>query len=479
MHCPQPTGTLIPDVWYLVLGILFEPLSLGNNNDSENSGVTQDATSLAKENPVLRDLLALSGTCSWFRTLLAPRLFRSIRLHNTRKSALAVQAIGEGKSSSYVKDLQYIPLYTGIWNDDEVPSVEEIYPPELNTVLSNLSCFNSLERFKITFVFDGDRELWDLLSDEFTDDFNSDAGVAEERAEFEPWRELMASSFRAIASNYDPQRYPNDGNTNLPLTITIRDLPPITLPTYYEPVWGHFLSHIKHFTMTIPYLENGAGWCLVTQSSYSGFAEYLGPWFFGHLRSVESISFDPAETGLLGDTGDRYDFSIGLHDAKMPNLRRVHLTNLALCDELLKFLIRHVETLESITLRDCHAFRRTYFEEGELRWKHLFKALIAAAPAKLREFEVVDTDQHDKPRLLFLDNHWADKSVVERAERKLKSEPDVRPFHYAYMSDKYGFVGGDFETLVDCFLSGEDDRLFKELMAVVEGNSEVDLLKEE
>ncbi|KAL2837190.1 hypothetical protein BJY01DRAFT_221278, partial [Aspergillus pseudoustus] len=479
MHSRQPTGTLIPDVWYLIIAILCESSTPEKRNVSNNAGHTDVPTSLAKQTPDLRDLVALSSTCSWFRTLLAPRLFRTICLHNTEKNALAVQAIGEGKSSGYVKELQYNCTYMGTWDEEDASRLEEIYPPELSTLLSNLACFDGLERLEINFVWGGDRSIWDILSDELMDDFNSDAGVAEERAEYEPWRDLMASSFRAIASNYDPQRYPSGTTPNLPRALNIRELAPTTLPTYYEPVWGHFLSHIKHFTMTIPYLDNGAGWCVITQPAYSGFTEYLGPWFFQHLSAAESISFDPAETGTLGDTGDaRFDSSIGLHDANMPNLRSVNFGNLVLCDELLKFLVRHIGTLESITLRDCYGFERVFYEEGHLRWKHLFKSLIAASPSQLKSFEIINEDQDDKNKLLFLDSPWADKQLVDRAMTKIKNEPDVRPFPYAYLNDKYGFRAPDFDTTVECFLGGDDDRLYKEVMAVVERNAKAKRLKD-
>jgi hypothetical protein len=297
------------------------------------------------------------------------------------------------------------------------------------------------------------------------DDFYSDAGVAEERAGEEPWRELMVSSFRAIAAGYSLDGPAVTSDSRVPHTFAIHGLAPTALPIYYESVWGHFLSGVKSFIMTIPYLENGAGWCVITQPSYSGFAEYLGPWFFNHLHCAESISFDASETGTLGDTRDRYDASTGLHDANMPNLRSVDLGNMALCDELLNFLIRHAQTLESITLRDCNGF------EGTMRWKQFFELLIAASPPRLRNLEIIHEDQNDKERVLFLDCNWADQSLVERVKRKIESEPGVRPFPYASLSDKYGFRVPHFDTAVQCFLEGEDDRVFKELMAIVERNA--------
>ncbi|KAL3445546.1 hypothetical protein BJX65DRAFT_142804 [Aspergillus insuetus] len=460
MHSQQLGATLVLDVWYIIIAILCDVPAPEKIDDGEGNKVPQG---FAKEIPYLRDLIALSSTCSEFRSILAPRIFRGITLHNTAKSALAVQAIGQGRSSGCVKELQYICTHTGSWKHET--TIEELYPPELNSALSRLAYFTSLERLDIHFAFDGDSDLWGLLSDELVDDFYSDAGVAEERAGEEPWRELMGSSFRAIAAGYGLDGPAVTSNSKIPHTFAIHGLAPTTLPIYYEPIWGNFLSGVKSFSMTIPYLENGAGWCVITQPSYSGFAEYLGPWFFNHLHCAESISFDPAETGMLGDTRDRYDASTGLHDAKMPRLRRVDLGNLALCDELVNFLVRHAQTLESITLRDCNGF------EGTMRWKQFFESLIAASPPQLRNIEIINEDQDDKERLLFLDDNWADQSLLERAKRKIESEPGVRPFPYASLSDKYGFRVPHFETAVECFLEGEDDRVFKELMVIVERNA--------
>ncbi|KAJ0414902.1 hypothetical protein BJY00DRAFT_294250 [Aspergillus carlsbadensis] len=455
MHSQQSKTTLVLDVWYIIIAILCDVPTREEVDDGECNKAPQG---FAKEISYLRDLIPLSSTCSQFRDMLAPRIFKRITLHNTAKSALAIQAIGLGNSAACVQELQYICTHTGSW--DHGPTIEELYPPELGPALSNLACFTSLERLGIHFAFEGDQNLWQLLDDELAEEFYSDAGVAEERAAEEPWRELVGSSFRAIASGYGAQR-----SLNVPHTLAIHGLAPTALPIYYEPAWGHFLSRVKSFTMTIPYLENGAGWCVITMPSYSGFAEYLGSWFFNHLRSAESISFDPAETGTLGDTRDRYDASTGLHDANMPNLRSVDLGNLALCDELVDFLVRHSQTLESITLRDCNGF------EGTMRWKHFFESLIAASPPRLRNLEIIHEDQDDKERMLVLDNDWADREVVERVLRKIEREPGVRPFPYASLSDKYGSRFPDFDMAAQYFLEGEDDRVHKELMAIVERNA--------
>ncbi|KAL2819100.1 hypothetical protein BJX63DRAFT_27764, partial [Aspergillus granulosus] len=463
MHANQPT-VLVVDVWYIIVGILCDSTATEPRVDNEDNGQSEEPENLAKKTPYLRDLVSLSSTSSWFRAMLAPRIFKTIYLHNTAKSALAVQAIGQGKSSGCVKELQYVCTLTG-------SSLEELYPPEIIPVLSNLACFTSLERLNISFVFDDDSDLWEVLGDEFLDDFNSDARVAEEQAEKEPWRKSMSSSLRAIASNYDPQRHPNGTDRNLPRGFTIHGLAPIALTTYHEPVWGYFLSQIKSFSMTLPNLDNGAGWQLITQPSYWGFAEYLGPWFFNHLHAAESLSFDPCESGILGDSGDRFDPGIGLHEANMPNLRSVNLSNLALCAELSNFLAQHLSTLESITLRHCHAYCYA-FDNGEASflWKHLFQVLIAASPPRLTAFEVVD-EYEETAKLLQLHDDWTDKDLVLQAKAKMEREPRVRAFKYAYLDDKYGFRYTQAEEGIKFFLKGEDDMSYKELMAIVERNA--------
>jgi hypothetical protein len=110
MQSQQPKTTLVLDVWYIIIAILCDVPAPEKIDDGERNKTPK---SFAKEIPYLRDLISLSSTCSVFRSILAPRVFKRITLHNTAKSALAVQAIGQGKFAACVKELQYICTHTG------------------------------------------------------------------------------------------------------------------------------------------------------------------------------------------------------------------------------------------------------------------------------------------------------------------------------------------------------------------------------
>ncbi|KAL5335529.1 hypothetical protein BJX70DRAFT_374955 [Aspergillus crustosus] len=436
--CPP---ALSYDIWHLITSILWE------------NG----------EGPDRRDLLPLSSTCKVLRQWIAPRIFRCIRLHNTVKSGAAVRAISQGSMKDYVKELRYMGTVSPANDNDR--SLEEVYPPEVNAVLSNLASFPNLERLHISFPYDG-HGTWDEIWEDFGNEFIDDAeAVAEAETEFS-WRGMMAASYRAIASNYAPDRCPN-GTDHLPLSIEIKELPMYAVSTFTSLHWPHFISQLTSFTLSFPRMDNGAGWNLNKHLGYYGFVENLPFWFFDHLRRVEHFEFDPAVSGILGEMGET-----GIFQASAPKIRSVKFTNHAICAELQDFLVRHMATLERISLYHCHATST----EPATPWAEFLEALFNASPPRLREFELVHEDGESKEEILGFNSHWADKELVEQAKAKIRNEPGAEAFPYVYLSDKYGFRGNMEDDAMTRFLEGGDDRAYKRLMEVVRKNRDLPIL---
>ncbi|KAL4789420.1 hypothetical protein BDV19DRAFT_374158 [Aspergillus venezuelensis] len=444
-----PTKVLIDDVWYLIIGMIME---------------TSEAKEAVDEDGLcsyFKDLFSLSSTCKWLRHLLAPRLFDTVYLYNTAKSASSVKAIAQGNLAGMVKELRIV---MSCEPGEQDPKLEDIYPADLDHVLSNLASFPQLRELKVSFFFDElEHEIvWEYGMDDFVDDPEEAAAAESEN----PWRGIMAASYRAIASNYDPQRWP-EGATNLPLSLKIRGLPPIMVSTFAEPQFHHFLSKLTSFRLSLANLDNGAGWRFVTQPMYLGFIECMGPWFFHHLKSVETLFFDPTESGILGDF-DRYSFILTFFDANMPNLRNLKLANFFICEELRDFCLRHNQTLEEISLCNCHASGHP-----GMQWKNLFDAITESSFPRLEKFELVHEHGEDKAKILYFDDYWADAQQVQQARDKIEKEPDVLAFPYATLDDKYGFRRYSSETGIGCFLDGADDRAYRKLTDMVAGNSKV------
>lgn len=96
----QPTRSpfLVVEVWYMITDILCDA-----ENEEQDEGRTR-----AKCSSPLRDLISLSSTCTWLRTILVPRIFAVIYLRNTTKSALSIKAIADSNFSGFVKEVQYV-----------------------------------------------------------------------------------------------------------------------------------------------------------------------------------------------------------------------------------------------------------------------------------------------------------------------------------------------------------------------------------
>ncbi|KAL4861080.1 hypothetical protein BDV12DRAFT_204388 [Aspergillus spectabilis] len=428
--------TLSYDMWYLIIGILWE-----NGEELYH-----------------RDLIPLSSTCKALRQLIAPRIFRAICLHNTAKSGAAVRAISQGSLAGYVKELQYMGTVSPE-NDTNRP-LEEVYPPDVDHLLSNLAFFPKLERLHISFPYDS-HSVWDEIWEDFNDDFIDDPEKAKADENEFSWRGIMAASYRAIASNYEPERCPT-GTDHLPLCFEIEELPMYMASTFASPSWTHFMSQLKSFTLSFPRMDNGAGWNLNKHQGYYGFTENLPFWFFDHLKSVEHFEFDPAASGILGEAGDANTYNIGVFQATMPKIRSLKFTNIAICEELRDFCVRHIGTLEKISLHQCHAAGRPW-----MLWGDFFEALVEASPPRLREFELVHENGDSKDEILDVGGYWADKGLVEQTKAKIQNEPEAEVFPYGYLNDKYGFRGSSENEGMTHFLEGGDDRAYKKLTKVV------------
>lgn len=100
---------IINDVWYIIIAILTE-VRVPEGISEEPADWTWRVKTLSTLLPGLQDLISISSTSKQLRELLAPRIFKTLYLYNTAKSARAVQAIAQGRHSACVKELHYIGI---------------------------------------------------------------------------------------------------------------------------------------------------------------------------------------------------------------------------------------------------------------------------------------------------------------------------------------------------------------------------------
>ncbi|KAF9888040.1 hypothetical protein FE257_009304 [Aspergillus nanangensis] len=452
------------DVWYMVAEILHHRTKLPSN-EYESGDWKREA--LSEYFPNLRDLVNLSSTCSWFRNLLAPRIFAFVVLRNTTKSALSIEAVSKGNWASCVKELRYI----GISEIDH--TIENVYPPEVDKILSNLAQFRDLQSVTVQFPVNYEDLYYDGL---FQDEFDPDPANALVAEKDSASRGLMLASFRAIISNY------NSGSQQLPRSLTIHDLNLATVSIFSTQVFRDFLSHLQTFNLSLTAWDNGAGWNLNTQEIFYGLPDQLGPWFFNHLSSVQEFSFDARSSSRLGAGGqDSRSHDISLRNATMPHLRKVTLEHIIICKELVDFLVRNIATLESIVLKNCFAMLNDS-EAHSTGWCDFFTALARQNPLRLRSFQLIC--ENDKDDMLDLDFTYNDPQwdpnphSLAQARNKLETEPQAHVFPYGYLDDKYGFGYRSHIDNQTAFVAGADERAYRELVDLMTRNAPGSVLHE-
>ncbi|KAL3477204.1 hypothetical protein BJX99DRAFT_226529 [Aspergillus californicus] len=303
----------VDDVWYIIISILH-PEHCGEN-EGDKSPDYWKAKEPSKHPPDLGDLLSLSSTCTYFRDLLGPRIFETLYLRNTRKSALSVQAVADGRFSVCVKVLRFIGTYR------VSSSLDELCLPEVINVLSNLTRFGSLQHLSIRFPFDDD-------------DISGPHSMEREVK----WRSLIALSFFAVVDSYQ--------SSPPPRSLEMQDLNIIAIPTITPPKSWTVFRQLKALNVTLQSPSEGLRRNVI--KSIKAFQVDFDYSIFNNLRSVEELTFNPFDAIHMGQVEEelRYTHDIGLGSARMPSLRKVTFANIFICGELCNFLLRHLGTLD-------------------------------------------------------------------------------------------------------------------------------------
>ncbi|KAL4885286.1 hypothetical protein BJY04DRAFT_214620 [Aspergillus karnatakaensis] len=480
----------VDDIWHIISDHLCQPPTpiIYEREVLSELGYWRPNT-IAQELPHLKDLISLSCACKWLRHLLAPRVFKKLYLRNTARSALSVQALAKESHAEFVKELHYM----GICEQNQVLSpLGEVYPPEVDTVLCNLSRFPNLHHLSVGFPFDYDALFGDVFPQAFEDD---PATVAKEEEQY-AWRGLMAASYRAILSNYTTKTSPA-----LP-SLEINHFCPAAVSTFTTNDFHTFLSTLKSFTLTFAQLDAGEDWNIITLPVFEGFAASLAPWFFNRLSSLEEFTFDPRPSATMGDAGQTLGYDIGLHIANMPNLRTFSLANCFICPELTDFLHRHLPSLESVTLKHCYAFAGTYEDDSDLdldldpatdappenppyHWHTLLTTLSHSKA--LRAFTLIS--QYAPEEILLPDTYEdVDDDLVARAQAKLNHENHLNDydiidcgdevegaemaFLYGDVDERYGFRRPRTAACILSYLEGRDWGAYMAVMRRVERNED-------
>lgn len=351
------------------------------------------------------------------------------------------------------------------------PDIAELYPPELDNVLSNLSCFSGLQLLSFDFPFDHcnpNRRRRRRLHNQH----EPCASTTQKRED--TWRGLVSASFGAIASNYTD----NNSNTAQFASLEIHNLNPIALPVIATTPFHSLLSRLKSLKLTLAPPDYLSLHDIITVRSASIPLDNFGPWLFNHLASLEELSFnpDPSNSGPhMGNAGQNpaYIQDIGPRNATMPKLKKVTLANIFVCAVLTGFLCRHLPSLEDITLHFCRAYVPYDNNDGgnngnKNSWSTLFKSITSANPPALKLFTF--TTPQDELILWSPDDDWLDSDLVEAMYRKRDAEPNTLLFPHYEIWDRE-CVMRDMGVNIRSFLDGEDYGAFLGLRGVLRWNA--------
>ncbi len=432
-----------------------------------------------------QDLMSWSCTSRYFRNLLAPYIFSSIKLRNDDKSGASIDTLLKSPHGDLVKEIYFLgtippntadpdhndrddePLAEGFHQASDAAEEEEgnsiiiTLPSVVDTLLSDLTQFPNLQSLSIGFTYPYDNPLVDY----------DDAVHSIEIYNPEPlraWKALMTTTYETLSRS----------KAQHPRAIEIRKfLFPFTKP-YESPSFHHFLSSVEDFSLSVRGGESECS-CANTCAGYLECVARFDELFFNHLASATTLSLRATVQGPIGLEGPHYA-RLALKKEHMPLLKSLHLEHIFICQELADFVISHTDTLEQLTLQNCNSRVDSGQENVRFYWNRFFDALHSA---DLRQLSRLEIRPYNAP--IVIDEVIERESHVDRTKRTKRPEPDYvqqirhvlsvdtsrRVLGYASLCSVYGDCYDDMGENVDAFWQGEDQVAYDRLMAKVNANA--------
>lgn len=324
-----------------------------------------------------QDAAVLCQTSRAFLSLVEHRVYNGrVTLKEDAVSARRVLALANGPRAHTVKTLRYAPTdpkpvreieldgrHSGVTHD---PSVR--LSAEAAEALRSLAKFPGLESVDVA-LDDWIRD-WPGAPLTLECDFDEYHGAED----VEPWRVLLAESFRAISTS--PGAFHR---------LSITYLPPVAGYSVFESeAWHDLIGSLKSFELVLigtPF--DGAGCLTVFQEE---FVKLIPDFFLNHATGLESLSVQGHEDGYIGHFDDRDPFS--WTNVNMPHLKRFELSCTYVNEGLGDFLDRHADTLETVHLQKCMA---AWFPS----WTDFLGQVMARDTGKLIEFVIEGWKQGD------------------------------------------------------------------------------------
>lgn len=416
---------------------------------------------------IYHDLINWSSTSSYFRNLLAPEIFKSVKLVNDDKSGSSLNTVAASQHNVHVKELHFLG---SALSDDHVEKAkyldtqgilprsaeyldtQGILPRSVEKLICELQRFPRLERLSLKFYYKFESPIEEtsnmgIFADQTSEQIlEAEASVA--------WRALLSRTYSALASNKSPH-FKN---------LEIKHLAWNDVSTFSNAAFHNFLGQMEQFTLSSHSKYNQIGWTPSFPRHHPTMLEKLDTYFFNHLANVTTLHIKDIRDNKKWGLDGKIHYPLTLRADQMPLLTTLRLDYIFASRKLVDFLVSHKDTLEQLTLCDCYALLRP----GGTYWSQFFTSLFFACPTQLRRFELFG----DGMSLL---REQADDQLKEKEDqpirRRLREEPRRLLFLYAMVEEEDQMLFYDWD---DCFLEfmrGEDQSSWDRLMGLVEGNA--------
>lgn len=412
-----------------------------------------------------RDLMNWSCTSRYFRNLLAPYIFKDIKLRNDEKSGASVAALLNGPHGDLVKGLyflgnvpdRYLNPFCDEVEEEEEESVIITLPPVVDSILSDLAQFPNIQSLSIGFTYPYDSPF---------DEYYNIEGIGDKGEAARVLQALATTTYETLMRDKVPQLR----------AVEIRKFFWTNSEPYESQTFHELLSHVKQFSISVRGGDDGTGWCINTYDDYLECVARFDEMFFDHLASVTSMTLQAPEQGPIGLEGMRHA-RLALKKQQMPLLKSLRLEYIFICQELADFIASHANTLERLTLQDCNSSVNGIHENDPFYWSHFFDALYGA---NLKQLSLLDIRPYNAP-LTFgkaMDHKYngsptecKEPDHVPQIRQVMSTDRNRRVFRYAGLDDRDGHFYEDDDENQAAFKRGGDQVAFDRLMMNVNANA--------
>lgn len=409
-----------------------------------------------KRKPVIN----LSATCSRFRNLIGPQIYRKLHLTNKKAIAESVRAVGTGPFRDNVKEVLFVGTAPAT-EDEKFHDVEDILPAEVQYVLENLTVFfPNLESLAIAFAFDIiDPDRWEMrVWKHFQNHSNEGLQALEDK---EAYRALVAKLWTAVSHNVSQSRR---GIKSLKLPCFM----PFPSTVYSLPILRNFLGTIEKFEISVWAPDRHCGfWGHIGRSDRNPIPKL--DHIFSALKSCTDFTLEVSKVHWLALKGFG-DPRLGISPGQMPLLKRLTLRWLLATNELVTFLKDHSNTLEEIVFEHCAASSDSLITD-RIDWHELFESMQSLS--NLKSVRVLPQNVFSEYEPI----HLSESELQERSQRLKNIQEDAlvsggqrRAFEYMRVYRRAGEWRKHEEQILRKYREGEDQKAWVTLLDMVERN---------